>query len=608
MEITFKPAGRTVDVTPGTSILSAAHKAGIRLDSDCGGMGRCGKCKVIVVRGVTSLGPKERDFLTPGEIKENVRLACQAMAMSDTTVSLAPAAPGKEHILETGIARTVSFGPIIEKRYLLIGPDEFKEKGSVIEIIEQGLQRIGIKQPVIGFSSLKALVPMLQTARNGMTVISKHPDILGFEPGDTRTCYYGLAIDIGTTTVVGYLYDMHTGSIKGVYSSLNGQAPYGSDVVTRIEHAIKTDGGLRQLQESISDTVNRIAENLCAVNKISNNDIYTVVAVGNTPMIHLFWGLAPRFLSRFPYNPLTTRPLCAGPEDVGIKMNRLGKVISIPLISGFIGSDTVGAVLSTGLHRSRTPKLLIDIGTNGEVVLTNGRTIAACSCAAGPAFEGAHIQCGMRGASGAIERVDFANNEIHYDVIDHVPPKGICGSGLVDAVAAMLKAGLIMPDGRLLEKKEISNPFYAGRIFREKYGRFSITGKDHLPGGAREVVITQKDIRELQLAKGAIMAGIKILIDRLGLQEHDIHEIYLAGAFGNYIRPGNAIAIGLLPGLKNAKVTQVGNAAGSGAKMALLSQKAFKEAIRIAGRIEYVELAKIPEFQEQFIEGMTFPV
>jgi uncharacterized 2Fe-2S/4Fe-4S cluster protein (DUF4445 family) len=455
---------------------------------------------------------------------------------------------------------------------------------------------------------LKALAPLLQESRNGLTVVSKNTDILGFEIGDTRAHHYGLAIDIGTTTVVGYLYDMNAGGLRGVSSHLNGQSPYGSDVVTRIEHTITTDAGLSQLQTSISKTINRIMENLCTLNNISSRGIYTIVVVGNTPMIHLFWGLTPRYISRFPYNPLTTRPLCARPEEVGIEMNPLGRVISIPLISGFIGADTVGAVLSTGIHRSRTPKLLVDIGTNGEVVLTNGRTIAACSCAAGPAVEGAHIQCGMRGASGAIERVDFADGEIHYDVIDHVPPKGICGSGLVDAVAAMLKAGLITVDGRLVTEKETSNPFYAGRITCEKYSRFSITGREHLPGGAREVVITQKDIRELQLAKGAIMAGIKILMDRLGLAKKDIREIYLAGAFGNYIRPENAVAIGLLPVLKNAKVTQVGNAAGSGAKMALLSQKAFRQTIRIAERIDYVELAKITEFQDEFIKGLAFPV
>jgi uncharacterized 2Fe-2S/4Fe-4S cluster protein (DUF4445 family) len=606
--VRFKPSNQKVTVEPGTSILSAARNAGIRLESDCGGMGRCGKCKVVVRSGVTPLGPKERDFLTPREIKENVRLACQALATSATTVFSETPPPGKEHILETGITRTVSLRPAMEKRYLDIGPDELKENRPIAEIIEHRLRRIGITKPSIGFSSLKALSPILHESPNGITVISKGTEVLGFEAGDTRTRNYGLAIDIGTTTVVGYLYDMDTGSLRGVYSRLNGQSPYGSDVVTRIEHAIKTEGGLIQLQESICDTVNRITENLCHINTISSSDIYTIVIVGNTPMIHLFWGLPPRFLSRFPYNPLTTRPLCAGPEDVGIDMNRLGRIISLPLISGFIGSDTVGAVLSTGLHKSRTPKLLIDIGTNGEVVLTNGLAMAACSCAAGPAFEGAHIACGMRGAGGAIDRVDFADNDIHYDVIDDVPPKGICGSGLVDAVAEMLKAGLITPDGRLVTEKETPNPFYAGRLTYKKYGRFSITGRDHLPGGAQEVLITQKDIRELQLAKGAIMAGIKILIDRLGLQEQDIREVYLAGAFGNYIRPDNAVAIGLLPVLKNARVTQVGNAAGSGAKMALLSQKAFKQAIKIAGRIEYVELAKIPEFQEDFFEGMAFPI
>jgi uncharacterized 2Fe-2S/4Fe-4S cluster protein (DUF4445 family) len=288
-------------------------------------------------------------------------------------------------------------------------------------------------------------------------------------------------------------------------------------------------------------------------------------------------------------------------------MNPLGRVFALPLVSGFIGSDTVGVVLATDLHKSKVPRIAIDIGTNGEIVLTDGKTVVACSCAAGPAFEGSHIQCGMRGASGAIDQVIFRDDEIEYHVIDEVPSKGICGSGLVDAVAGMLRYGLISADGRMLTRDEISNPFYATRARRGKYNLFSLTGQQAMLPGGEEVVITQKDIRELQLAKGALMAGIKILIDRMGLQEQDIREVYLAGAFGNYIRPENAVAIGLLPQFKNAKVVQVGNAAGSGAKMALLSTKAFNQAVKIAEQIEYIEIAKIPVFQEEFVKGMNFP-
>jgi len=342
------------------------------------------------------------------------------------------------------------------------------------------------------------------------------------------------------------------------------------------------------------------------VKGISSTNIYTVVVVGNTTMTHLFWGMSPRFLSRFPYNPLTREGLCMPAEGMGIKMSPFGRVVSLPLVSGFIGSDTPGVVLSTGLHRSRVPKMAIDIGTNGEIVLTDGKVMLACSCAAGPAFEGAHIQCGMRGTSGAVDRVDFAENKVRCHVIDEVEAKGICGSGLVDAIAGMVRAGLITGDGRLLTREDAPGSPYARLLKHGKYNHFIVSSSKRA-AGAKDVVVTQKDIRELQLAKGAMMAGIRILMDRLGLGEQDIREVYLAGAFGNYVRPGSAMAIGLLPVLPKAKITQVGNAAGSGAKMALLSTRALKEAEKIAEKIKYVELAKIPDFQQQFVKGMVFP-
>jgi uncharacterized 2Fe-2S/4Fe-4S cluster protein (DUF4445 family) len=607
VKVIFKPLNKEVTVARGTSLLEAAHKAGLNLESDCGGMGRCGKCKVKAPKGVTPMGPRERDLLTPPEVKEKVRLACQAFVTAPTTVALMARAPGKERILEEGIGHFVSVQPAIKKCYLEIKADDLKQDRTITEIIEDLLVRHGIRKTMIGFSSLKKLPVILDKNRSGVTALLKKSQVIGFEPGDTTKDNYGLAVDIGTTTVVGYLFDLSKGKLVGVYSSLNGQSAFGSDVITRIEHALNSREGLNQLQEAVSGTINNIVENLCIISRIASNAIYSLVIVGNTPMNHLFWGMSPRFLSRFPYNPLTTRDLCVPSESLGIAMNPLGRVFALPMVSGFIGSDTVGVVLATDLHKSKVPTIAIDIGTNGEIVLTDGKMVVACSCAAGPAFEGSHIQCGMRGASGAIDQVIFRDDEIEYHVIDEVPPKGICGSGLVDAVAGMLRYGLISADGRMLTRDEISNPFYATRARQGKYNLFSLTGQQAMLPGGEEVVITQKDIRELQLAKGALMAGIKILIDRMGLQEQDIREVYLAGAFGNYIRPENAVAIGLLPQFKNAKVVQVGNAAGSGAKMALLSTKAFNQAVKIAEQIEYIEIAKIPVFQEEFVKGMNFP-
>ncbi len=591
----------------GTSLLWAAFRAGIRLETDCGGLSRCGKCKVIAPKGVSPLNPREREHLTPLEVRNKVRLACQAFIRAPAEVTLLSAPSGKGQILEEGISPSVLIQPAIEKYYLNLTEEDLKREQPVYRIIEDSLLACGIRKPALDFSCLKALPLLLSNNQGRLTAIVRSSEVIGFETGDTTDRCYGLAVDIGTTTVVGYLIDLNQGRLIGVDSGLNKQSDQGSDVVSRIEYALNIGEGLKQLQEAVIATINSIIEKLCYLGDISSDYLYSLVIVGNTPMNHLFWGMSPRFLSRFPYNPLTTGALCVPSSNLGIKMSPLGRVFSLPLVSGFIGSDTVGVVLATGLHKSRVPRIAMDIGTNGEIVITDGKTLAACSVAAGPAFEGAHIQCGMRAASGAIDRVSLDGDEVRYHVIDDVPPKGICGSGLVDAVAAMLQAGLITFDGRLLSGEEIANTAYARLMNREKFNQFLLTGQRN-KGPGKEVVITQKDIREVQLAKGAMRAGIKILLDKLGLQEEDVREVYLAGAFGNYINPESATAIGLLPDFKKCKVTQVGNAAGSGAKMALLSTKALKTAARIAEQIEYVELARVPEFQKEFVKGMLLPI
>lgn len=606
VKVIFKPLKQEVEVEPGTSLLDAALKAGVNIASDCGGMGKCGKCKVAVQKGVSPLSPLEREYLTPEEIRQNIRLACQAAVKAPTVVSLLALPSGKEHILEEGVHRSVSFQPFIKKYFLDIRSNDLKKEKPLDEIVENFLFQQDIKHPVMAFSCLKTLPSLIGKDSKGVTALVKNREVLGFEAGDTSRQIFGLAVDIGTTTVVGYLFDLCQGTLVGVDSALNRQSVLGSDVVSRIEYALNTPDGLNRLQNMVADTINHIIENLCSAGGISSGDIYGIVTVGNTSMHHLFLGISPQLLARSPYNPTTGRVLWVRANVLGLKVSPMAKVICLPLVSGFIGSDTVGVVLATGLHRSRIPKMAIDIGTNGEIVLTDGKTMIACSCAAGPAFEGAQIQCGMRGVSGAIDRVDFSGNSFQYHVIDESPPEGICGSGLVDAVAAMQKAGLVSGDGRLLSKEQAPQTSYSRMLTRGKYKQFVLSAKDR-SGGAKEVVITQKDIRELQLAKGAMMAGIKILLDTMGLQEEDIREVYLAGAFGNYLRAESAMAIGLLPVCKNARITQVGNAAGTGAKMALLSTRALKEALRIARRIKYVELAKVPEFQQQFMKGMSLP-
>jgi uncharacterized 2Fe-2S/4Fe-4S cluster protein (DUF4445 family) len=606
LKVSFMPGGREVEVEGGATLLEAARFAGVSIDSDCGGRGSCGKCRVSALEGVLPLTPLEKKLLTAREMEEGARLACQARARDPVRVTLPTAATSIYHILEEGVSRSVRLQPAIQKYFLPMSKDDWKKKGSLAGTIQESLGRVGVKRPRLDVSALQSLARLEPGGGEGLTALVCGRDVLGFEPGDTSRRLWGLAVDIGTTTVVGYLIDLTCGRVTAVEAALNEQQIHGADVITRIDHALHKPDGLECLRELVMSTINGILERLCERQSLSCRDIYSVVIVGNTTINQLFWAIPPRLLIRPPYNPVSIEGLSVPARGLGITINPLGMVFSIPLVSGFIGSDTVGMVLATGLHKSKTPRIALDIGTNGEIVLSDGRRMVACSCAAGPAFEGAHIQCGMRGCSGAIDQVSFNKGEVTYHVIDQAPIRGICGSGLVDAIAGLLAEKLVTPGGRLLTREEAPGSLYVACRSEEPCNQFVLTPKK-LPPGSRQVVITQKDIREVQLAKGAMLAGVRILLEALGLGAKDVREVYLAGAFGNYVRPRSALAIGLLPPFPLATIRQVGNAAGSGAKMALLSSTAFEEARRIAARIEYIDLALAPGFQEQFVKGMAFP-
>jgi uncharacterized 2Fe-2S/4Fe-4S cluster protein (DUF4445 family) len=606
IKVLFMPLLREVEVKAGDSLLDAARSADVPLNGDCGGRGSCGKCRVLASEGVTPLTPLEKKLLSPQDVGQGVRLACQAQVKSPAQVGLLASGAARYHILEEGIARAVRLQPALKKHFLPLERADWKKKGPLAGMIQELLGRAGVRRPVLDVFALQSLGALDPAGQEGLTALVCGSQVLGFEAGDTSRQLWGVAVDIGTTTVVGYLCDLTGGRIAAVDAALNGQQIHGADVITRIDYALHEPQGLDRLRELVLATINSILERLCARKGLPSQAVYSLVTVGNTTMNQLFWGITPHLLVRAPYNPISTEALGASAKGLGLQLNPLGMVFSLPLVSGFIGSDTVGVVLATGLHKSKSPRIALDIGTNGEIVLTDGQRMVACSCAAGPAFEGAHIQCGMRGCSGAIDQVDFKEGQVTYHVIDQAPPQGICGSGLVDALSGLLAAGLITADGRLLTRQEAANSPYAGRLSEESNPHFLLTEKDP-PPGSRPVVVTQKDIREVQLAKGAMFAGVKILLELLGLVTEDVREVYLAGAFGNYVRAQSALRIGLLPGFPRAIIRQIGNAAGSGAKMALLSQRAFKEASRIAERIEYIDLARAPDFQQQFVKGMGFP-
>jgi uncharacterized 2Fe-2S/4Fe-4S cluster protein (DUF4445 family) len=426
---------------------------------------------------------------------------------------------------------------------------------------------------------------------------------------DTHHYTYGIALDIGTTTIVGYLHNLTSGNQMSLSAMMNPQTKFGSDVVSRILHAITATDGVRELQDALRVALNEIIQEVSKKAGISYKQIYEICAVGNTTMHHLLLGLRPSNLTHFPYTPVIREAFSFPAKEIGISIHPEGQFYLPPLIAGFMGSDTVGVVLSTGLHKSKRINLAIDIGTNGEIVLGNRDRMVAASCAAGPAFEGGQIHYGMSGTSGAIDMINIDNKgQVRIHTIDGLPPLGVCGSGLVDAISEMRRKKIIDQDGRLLNKEEIGNGNLSSRIMKED-GQVAFLlwqGKGHV--NLKRIFITQKDVRQLQLAKSAIWAGIQILMRTLGIKLKEINEVFLAGAFGNYVKPKSAMTIGLMPYFEKTKITPVGNAAGSGAKMALLSLKEREEANRIAQKIEYIELAKHPNFQNEYIKGMAFPL
>jgi uncharacterized 2Fe-2S/4Fe-4S cluster protein (DUF4445 family) len=405
----------------------------------------------------------------------------------------------------------------------------------------------------------------------------------------------GLAIDLGTTKIAGYLVDMSDGRTLAARGIMNPQISYGEDIISRMNEAIKSPDKLRQLKEAAVKAIDELGVDLCAGIGDRSEEIVEVVIVGNTAMHHLFLGLPVRQLSLAPFVPAVSRALDIKARNAGLNLAPGAYVHLLPNIAGFVGADHVAMLLATGVLQTETPALAIDIGTNTEVSLIKNGTITSASCASGPAFEGGHIKDGMRAARGAIERLRIDGDNVQYQTIDGAPPVGICGSGLLDAVAQMYLAGIINEGGRIIGK----NP----RIRTCKEQReFVLIGEEER-GGKPAITITQHDIRELQLAKAAIRTGIQMLLETSGCSENEIKQVVIAGAFGTYIDAASAVEIGMLPALPLERFRQVGNAAGAGARLALISLSQRAEAQAIASKVNYLELATAPDFEKTFIQA-----
>ncbi|MGC8971578.1 MAG: ASKHA domain-containing protein [bacterium] len=587
------PDGIEGMVEKDITLLEALERLGIKLETLCGGAGWCGQCIVKARGNLSEINSNEENLIPDEMIREGYRLACQTVIKGDANVEIPPQTRVYTHqILTSGkTIEKAKINPAIKTLKLKLLTPTLEDQRADIERIED---EIGRKLTISDINILKDIPIILRENEFNLEVVLYGDTLLEVRKESDRAVY-GIAVDIGTTTIVVYLLDLTKGEID-VASALNPQAKRGADVISRIDYAVK--GGLEELKGLVVDEINSLIEELCKRQRIDPTDIYEATVVGNTTMIHLFLGVPPNYIAVSPYIPVFTRPLLINASQIGIDINPRGKCYILPNISSYIGADTVGVILATGLYKNDGVKLALDIGTNGEMVLKVGENLFACSTAAGPAFEGANITYGMRGARGAIDHVIIDDGRINVHVIDDVPPIGICGSGLLDAVAVMIELGILDETGRII--------YPEGELAKDLVRKGSNGLEFVLKANGGEIPINQRDVRELQLAKSAIRAGIEILLEEAGKDYSDIDTVYLAGAFGTYLNPESAIKIGLLPPLPVSRVYSVGNAAGEGAKLALIDKDVRDIAEKVSKEVRYIELSSRKDFQEKFMEFMYF--
>jgi len=611
MPVRFLPEDRWYDTRDGESVLEAADRAGISLEHVCGGRGTCGKCRIILLEGELSpVTSNEREALSQEALQAGHRLACQARFADASRVVIGiprESQQGDIRILSAGVSDNHSADPWARRIHLTVPPAELADQTADLAALERAW-RVQSPEPLcLSLGALRQLPGALRTDAGRVSLTRVDGTITSVDPGHRRDPILGMAFDIGTTTVVGYLLDLTTGQELAVASELNPQTRHGDNVVSRIQFA-ETPGGLTMLQEMIVTTLNRIVVTATEAAASRPDQVVAVTVVGNTTMLHLLLGVSPTHLAQSPYVPVITRALRLAGGELGLNCNPGAVVWLLPSIAGWVGADTVGVLLATGIYAEAEPALAIDIGTNGEMAMGSRDRLITCSTAACPAFEGAHISCGMRASAGAIDQVRI-DDDVHWHTIANDVPRGICGSGLVDAVSELLRVGIIDSQGRLQSPEKVAEmgmPALAARIQGENRHRtFDVVTDRESPTG-QPVRLTQRDIRELQLAKGAVRAGIEILMKELELAPEDVRKVFLAGAFGNYIQPESALGIGLLPEFPRAQIIPVGNAAGAGARMALLSRASLERASALLEHVEYLELSARTDFQDEFISAMLF--
>jgi uncharacterized 2Fe-2S/4Fe-4S cluster protein (DUF4445 family) len=606
VRLRFLPEGAEVRVPSGTPVFDAASWNGIAIDSTCGGHGTCKKCRVRIVSGEVPVGPLDPRAFTTDELRDGWRLACRAGARGDLVVEVPPLQTRPKAAL-AGVGRHVILRPAVQKRHLVLTEPTMEDQRSDLQRV---LDELDDLEPHASIEMLRSLGTVLRKSGFDVTAVLADQELIDLEPGDTTARRFAIAFDLGTTTVVATLLDLESGQPVAVRSMLNRQQPYGADVITRISATMMDPDALEALRARVHETLAELVAEVCGEGQVEPGEVYEITVCGNVTMMHLALGIDPEPLSMAPFVVSTHSFGEVLARDFGIEVHPRAPAFVFPSLGAYVGGDIVAGMLATGLTRDRRIRLFIDVGTNSEIALGSHERVVATAAPAGPAFEAAQIRCGMRASEGAIEGVKIsATDGVTLDVIGDIEPVGICGSGLVDAVAELVHCGLLDHSGRFIPDADAAES-YPGLA-----DRLTMIGKERVfvldwRGGTdpeRAVFLSQRDVRELQFAKASIATGWSILMTQLGIDVADISQILLAGSFGAYLTPLSAVRIGLVPKIALPRIVSAGNVAGEGAKIAALSVRERAEAHSILREVEYVELSGRADFNDMFVDQLAFP-
>ena len=597
---------RAVRVPPGVTVFDAASWNGIAIDSTCGGHGTCHKCKVRIIPddgSTPALSRHDRRTFTETELDQGWRLGCLQSATTTLQVTVPPLTT-RPKAATVGVGRQVILRPAIQKRYVELDEATLADQLSDLDRLLAAMPDLELG---VDLHALRRLPTVLRAADWKVTAVVVDETLIDVEPGDTTGRLHAIAFDLGTTTVVATLLDVSTGTPAAVASMLNRQQPFGADVISRISATMLDPQALPRLQQAAAQTLSTLAAEVCEEAGVDPSSVYEVALAANATMAALALGIDPEPLGVAPFilsSPEVPPVLAA---DLGLTLHPRARAVVLPHLGAYVGGDIVAGMLATGMDRDKRVRLFVDIGTNCEIVLSSGDRLVSTAAPAGPAFEGGAIRCGMRAADGAIETVklDPDSGEARLGVIGDVPPKGLCGSGLVDAVAELVRVGLLDASGRFVAEPATVSPALAERFtLWGKERVFVLAGPVDEQAGA--VALSQRDVRELQFAKAAISTGWTLLLEELGLTAGDVQQVLLAGSFGSYLSAASAVRIGLVPKLPVLRIVSAGNVAGEGAKLVLLSRRERAGASALLKEVRYVELSDRADFNDRFVDQLAF--